>query len=266
MTVGNVADLFDMRVEQAEGVGAGHHDRRHFIVHGFFEKFQIHVAIRCGRHGDDLIPGDGCRGGVGAVRRVRNYHVFLFGPVAPGCVVSRNQHDAGHLAMGAGQRLGGNLIHAGNVRQHLPQIMQHPQSSLAQCHAPRQKRCHGVVGCEQGGGVFQHFGVIFHGAGTERVEVGIHRKIAPGKIGKMAHQIKLGNLSQAGTFLTKQGGGKSGGGRYIRCRQSDTAPTGDGLFINQLHNATSSSLTNRSISFLVRFSVTVTTRQFSAPA
>ena len=50
---------------------------------------------------------------------------------------------------------------------------------------------------------------------------------------------------------------------YIGEWQFDAAPACGGFFIDQLHSATSSSLTSISISLRVRFSVTVTTSTFS---
>ena len=65
--MGNIADLLDMRIEQPQGIGAGHHYCRHLVGHGLFEQLDIHVAIGSGRHGDDLVTGHGRRGGIGAV-------------------------------------------------------------------------------------------------------------------------------------------------------------------------------------------------------
>jgi hypothetical protein len=66
-----------------------------------------------------------------------------------------------------------------------------------------------VEGRKQGSSVFKHLGIIFHGAGTERIEIGVHRKIAAGQVGEMPHQIELGNFSQPGAFLAQQRGRQS---------------------------------------------------------
>ncbi len=85
------ADLLDVRVEKAEGVRAGHHDRRHLVGHRLLEELDIHVAVGGGRHGDDLITGNGGRGRIGAVGRIGNDDVFLLCLVPLGGMVGGNQ-------------------------------------------------------------------------------------------------------------------------------------------------------------------------------
>ena len=57
---------------------------------------------------------------------------------------------------------------------------------------------------KQGGRILQHLGVVLHGAGAERIEVGVHRKIAAGQVGEMPHQIEFGNFGQPGRLLAQQ--------------------------------------------------------------
>ena len=61
------------------------------------------------------VAGNGRRGGIGAVRGIRNQD--LLARVAAGFEQGANQQDAGQFAMRSGSRLEGDGVHAGDFEQ-----------------------------------------------------------------------------------------------------------------------------------------------------
>src|SRR3989338_459880 len=71
-------------------------------------------------------------------------------------------------------------------------------------------------------------GIVLHGAGAERVEMGVDRIIALGKAGKVAHDLRLGELRKHGLLLAQQMRRQTCRYRWqarVKLRQSVTAST-----------------------------------------
>ena len=113
--VDEVADFLNVRIEDAEGVGAGEHQSRDVVVQGFFEGVHIHIAFFVAGDGLDLVARDGCAGGICAVGAIGNKDGIFF--VAFIFVVCAHNHNAGKFTVGTRHRLHRKSRHSGNFAQ-----------------------------------------------------------------------------------------------------------------------------------------------------
>ena len=217
-------DARQMQLQQAQGVGVGHHQTGHLVGilgHGFFKGGGVHHAVTR-RHVDDLEARQHGRGGVGAVGRVGDEH--LGAVAALGLVVGGNELDAGIFAVGPGHGLEGEGLHARDLAQPPFGIIQALQGTLGQFAGKLGQQGMHAGKARQGGHVFRELGVVLHGAGAKGIEIGIHAVVELGQIGEVAHHVQLGALGQARRALAQQGFGQHlrGAGRVVVHRQGQT--------------------------------------------
>ena len=156
-------------------------------------------------------------GGVGAVGRVRNQDVDP-ALVSVCLMVFFNQQQAGQLTVCARRRLEGHVVHAGDLAQILLGKVERLQAALYSL-LRLQRMDAGKAG--KGGNLIVYFGVIFHGAGAERVEAVVDAVGLFGKLGVVAAQLVLAHLWQMRGLLAAQRGvdlgrwGTSQAGRMV---------------------------------------------------
>ena len=231
--VDNSGDFQNVRVKQAQRVGVGQHQAGGIGADGGFQGIQIHAALGVGRHRHH---GEAChrrRGRVGAVGGIRNQNLGA-GGVPAGLVVAADQQQAGVLAVGAGCRLHGHAGHAGDFTQQLFGAEQHLQRALG--GLGRLQRMQLGKSRQRGQGLIDP-GIVFHGAGTQRIKSVIDAVGLLGKLGIMPVQIHLGQFRQARRLGTQHIGIKDRR-RRIAGGQVFHAPAGVGPFKQQLHRAT----------------------------
>ena len=186
----NLGDLGDVRVEQADGVGVGEHQSRSVLVGGLAQRLDVDAAVGEGRNADDVEASHGGGGGVGAVGGVRNQDVHT-AFVSVFLMVFFNQHQTGQLTVCARCRLEGHVVHAGDLAQILSGKVERLQAALYSL-LRLQRMDAGKAG--KGGNLIVYFGVIFHGAGAERVEAVVDAVGLFGKLGVVAAQLVLAHL------------------------------------------------------------------------
>jgi len=102
--VNHLSNFQHARLEDAEGVGVGHHHGCHLaacLIEELAKVLDIHRAVRQALHFYDFQSADGCRCGVRAVGRVGNQD-FGAALVTAALVVCANDHQARQLAVGTG--------------------------------------------------------------------------------------------------------------------------------------------------------------------
>ena len=188
--VDNLGDLGDVRVEQADGVGVGEHQPCGVLVGCLTQRLDIDAAVGERRDADDMKARHSGGGGVGAVSRVRNQDVDA-ALMAVCLVIFFNQHQTGQLTVCARCRLEGHVVHAGDLAQILSGKVERLQAALYSL-LRLQRMDAGKAG--KGGNLIVYFGVIFHGAGAERVEAVVDAVGLFGKLGVVAAQLVLAHL------------------------------------------------------------------------
>ena len=76
--------------------------------------------------------------------------------------------------------------------------MKESQRPLGVLKSAGEKRQQGMLTGKEPCGVLQGLNIVLHGTGAQRVEVRIHRVVAAGQIGEVAHGIQFAHLRQAG--------------------------------------------------------------------
>ena len=103
-------------------------------------------------------------------------------------MIGTDHGHAGKLSLGTGHGRERHAFHAGNVFQNLLQLVQAGQIALT-VNFRRQRMAAGESGqqcCTVGTPR-----IVLHGAGTQRIKMGINGKVAAGQIGVMAHHLHL---------------------------------------------------------------------------
>ena len=196
----NLGDLGNVRVEQADGVGVGEHQSRGVFVGGLAQRLDIDAAVGEGRNADDVEAGHTGGSGVGAVGGVRDQDVDpAF--VSVFLMVFFYQHQTGQLAVRARRRLEGHVVHAGDLAQILSGKVERLQAALYSL-LRLQRMDAGKAG--KGGDLIVDLGVIFHGAGAERVEAVVDAVGLFGKLGVVAAQLVFAHLWQMRGVLAAQ--------------------------------------------------------------
>ncbi len=150
----DVVDLDDVALEHAQRRRIRQHDARRLLADLGLERFDIDIAVRAGR---DFL-GDAAqhrrRGRVGAVRRIR-HDDFIALMVFARLVIRHYHREAGELSLGARHRRERDTLHAGDLLEHLLQLVHAGQETLAvACGAQR------VASCKTGPANCRHAGCI----------------------------------------------------------------------------------------------------------
>ena len=199
-----------MQLHEPQSVGAGHHQTGHILAvlgNGRDQGFRVHHAV-AGFDVHGLKPGQGGGGRIGAVRRVRDEH--LFAVAALGLVVGGDELDARELAVGPGHGLEGEGLHAREFAQPALGVIEALQRALRAGRPARKLGQHRVQAAEAGqrGHVFGELGIVLHGAGAKRIKIGVHTVVELGKPGEVTHHVQFRAFGQAGRSLAQQVGGQ----------------------------------------------------------
>ena len=233
--VDQTGDLQNILVEDAHGVGVGEHQAGGILPQSGPKRVQIHTAVRAGGDVHHIEAAHGRSGRVGAVGAVGHDDLgALF--IAPGIVILLDKQHAGKLAVGAGGGLEGHIVHAGNLAEIFGGGIQHLLHTLAVLGGrkgmhPRKagQGCHFLVNA----------GIIFHGAGAQGVEPAVYAVDLLAQLRIVAGDVRLAHFRQGGLFLAPQGIGQ-GYALHIAGGQNGAAASGNALFKNQLHFASTS--------------------------
>ena len=106
------------------------------------------------------------------------------------------QKHAGQFAVSSGSRLEGGRVHAGDFDQEIFKIIHELQDTLAKIRVK-----HGVCGGKTGLGrlALIGFGVIFHGAGAQRVHAAVNREVPLRQARVMANNIDFAQIGEIRT-------------------------------------------------------------------
>ena len=259
-------NLLDLRLEEAEGVGVGHHDAGEVGTEEGLEVLHVDEAVGVGLDDDDLKAADGCRGGVRAVGTVGDDDLRA-GQVAAVAVVGAHDHEACELAVGSSAGVEGEVGHARDGGEHLLHLV---VDSLDTLHgADGLQRMDAREGGHGGDGLVD-LRVVLHGAAAEGIETGVDAEVHLREIGVVADDIDLADLGEGKGRLTLQRGGDGGtlAGGDGCAGKGEAFATGLGVIEYQMivvsHRAASfTSLMSESISSRVRFSVTAKAMRWS---
>ena len=151
-------------------------------------------------------------------------------------MVLLDQQHAGELTVCAGGRLEGHAVHAGDLAEILRRGVQYL------LHAPAiLRRRQGMHAREAGQRrhLLVDTGIVLHGAGAQGIEAAVHAVYLLAKLRVVAGDVRFAHLRQGGLRLSPQGCGQRNR-RYIAGRQNGAAASGDALFKDQLHFASTS--------------------------
>ena len=204
----NLGDLGDVRVKQTNGIWVGEHQTSSVFVSSFAQGLDVDASVGERWDADNVETSHRSGSWVGAVCRVRNQDVHT-AFVSVFLMVFFNQHQTGQLAVRARRRLEGHVVHAGDLAQILSGKVERLQTALYSL-LRLQRMDAGKAG--KGGDLIVYFGVIFHGAGAERVEAVVDAVGLFGKLGVVAAQLVLAHLWQMRGLLAAQRGVDLAGG------------------------------------------------------
>ena len=190
--VDDPGDLQNVFVKDANGVGIGKHQTGGIRADRRTQSVQIDAAVRAGGNVHHLEAAHGGSSRIGAVGGVRHDDLGA-GRIATVGMVSLDEKNAGKLAMGAGGGLEGDGVHAEDLSQLTSQKMQRLQRAL-----------HGLDGLQgMDGGkagqschLFIDLGVVFHGAGAQRIKTVIDAVDALAQLGIMPGQLIFAHMGQ----------------------------------------------------------------------
>ena len=257
-------DAGQVALEEPQGVGAGHHHAGHGVVQHALQGGRVHDAVP-GLDGHHLVAGDGRRGRVGAVGRVRHDDLGL--RVALVGVVGGDDEHAREFAVGSGQGVQGELVHAGDLAQPAFGLVHDLQRALGQLVAARQLGHQGVDAGEAGqpGHVLAELGVVLHGAGAQGVEIGVHPEVLAAQGREVAHHVQLRQGRHERRLGAQKPLRQHGGSLRARLAGPDALAAGGGFGEYGAHRASSSRVAMMSMSERECFSVQQTSRAFSRP-
>ena len=156
--------------------------------------------------------------------------------VAAGIVILLDEQHAGELAVGAGGRLEGHVVHAGDLAQVGFGGVQHLLHALLV--GGGGKRMDGGKALQRGH-LLVDAGVILHGARAKGIEPAVDAVNLLAKLGIVAGDIRLAHFRQSGLGLTPQGSGQLHL-RHVAGGQKAAMAAGNALFKDQLHFASTS--------------------------
>ena len=183
-------DFLDIALEEAQGVGVGHHNAGDVGAEQRLEVLHVHESVGAGLHHHDVQAADGSAGGVGAVGAVGHDNLGT-GSVAAAEMVLPHQHKACQFTVGSCAGQEGEVLHTCNLGKGLVHKVQHFPGSL---HS--RFGLEGVQGVERRDDFLVDLGIVFHRAGTQRIEAGIHAEVHLAEVGVVAHHVHLADLGK----------------------------------------------------------------------
>ena len=180
-------NLLNLGFKEAQGVGVGHHDASDIRPQQGFQGLHVNAAVLQGFHLHHLEPANRGRCRVGAMGAVRHNHLGA-GQVSAAHVILAHNHQARELSMGAGARGESKGMHARDGPQGLVHLLIHLANAGNQGVLFQR-----MLGREAGqrGNLLVNLGIVLHGAGTQRIEAGIHTEVHLGEVGVMPHHVRF---------------------------------------------------------------------------
>ncbi len=222
-------DFGDVALKHAQRRRIGQHQPGGLRPDRLAQGGQIHIAVGVGGDFPDREAAHDGGGGIGAVGGVRNQH-FAAGVIALGDVIGADHRHSGKFALGAGHGRQRHRLHSGHFPQHLLQVVQAGQKALTDRF--RRQRMAGEKPGQRSQPVTDAR-VVLHGAGTQRVKMGVDGKVLLRQPGVMAHRLKFRYLRQRRGAAAAQMVGQIGQGMVGRGRGDHRPATGPGLVENQ---------------------------------
>ena len=189
-----------MLLEESEGVGVGHHHRRHSVVEQRAQMLHIHGAVFEALHLHHLKSADGGRGGIGAVGTVGHNHLGAL-QVAAALVVATYHHQSRQLAMGSGKGFEGE---GGESRQFAEGMVEQGDQRLGTTGGFGWLQGMEIGKLGHGSHLLVDAGVILHGATAQGIEPVVHTEVVGTVVGVVAHHGQLVALGQLGVGGTAQ--------------------------------------------------------------
>ena len=250
--VHELRDLENVLVKDADRVRVRQHESRDIVAEDLFELLEIDASVRRGGDVHDLVAAHRRRRGVGTVRGVRHDDLGALRVVVRIVILLDEQH-AREFAVRARCGLEGHAVHAGDLAKILAQRVEH-----FKCAADRgfRRERMDVRKALHRRRFFVDARVIFHGAGTERIEAAVHAVHLLTKLGVVTGNVGFAHLGKPRRDFAPERFGKRGRGD-VALRQDIALAPFDALFKDQLHASTSftTETTSSSVS-LATFSVT----------
>ena len=265
-------DVLQVPFHEAEGIGAGHHhagDVLAVLVDGRLHGGGIDDAVRRLQR-DNLKAGHMGRSGVRAVSGVRNEHDVTAAALGP--VVSGDEGHAGEFTVGASHGLKRETLHARDLAQPFLGLIENLKGTLAGSGTGfAELGQHGMHAGEsrKGADSLGELGVILHGAGAERIEIGVNAVVQFREAGKMTHDVELTAFRHPGSGSAQQAGREHvtgfGLGRILIEDYAAGDAPGDGFVKDCFHSKPPRLSARLSICSLEFFSVQQRSRTSSMP-
>ena len=187
-------------IEYAYRIGVSQHKAGSIVAKDRLQRLEIHAAVGGGGDIYHLIAAHRRRGGVGAVGGIGNDYLVALG-IPPTVVVLLDEQHAGELAVGACGGLEGHIRHSGDLAKVLAYGVEHFPAAFG-----------GVPGGEwvngrkawQRGHLLVNAGVIFHGAGAQRIKAAVHAVYPVVQLGIVAGNVGLAHFGQRGFYFTPE--------------------------------------------------------------
>ena len=189
--VQEVGDRLDLRVEQADGVGVGHHEDGRLVVEVGLEVLDVHQALRVALDRDRLEPREVRRGRVRPVGAVGHQDL---GPLLPLVAeVGRRAEQGGQLSLRPRRRLEADGRQAGDLGEHPLHVEEDRQDPLERrlILVRMQRR-----DARQARQPLVPLRVVLHRARAERVEVPVDRHVQRRQVRVMPDDVQLAELRQ----------------------------------------------------------------------
>ncbi len=126
--VHQLADLFDIGLEQSKRVWVGDHQCSDIVIHVCLNLFQCEHTLGSNRH--DIITRQSCGCRIGTMGRIRDQHLAAL--AATSLVPGTNYQHAGEFALGAGCRLQGHARKTGDFSECKLQVIHQLKNALRQ--------------------------------------------------------------------------------------------------------------------------------------
>ena len=165
--------LRDVFLEDTQSVGVGHHHGGHGVVEQRAQVIDIDSAVGTALYLYNFQAGDGCRRRVGTVGRVGHNHLAAL-CVTAALVVAANHHQAGELAVSAGEGVERKFAHAADFAKGLLESPVSLQGAL-HCRSRRERMESGKSAVR--GDLLVEFRIILHSARPQRIEAGVDTEV-----------------------------------------------------------------------------------------
>ena len=127
--VNDARDLLDSVLEHAQGGRIGEHDRGRFMAYRRLQRVDVDIAVPIARNLGDAAAAHRGGGGIRAVRGLRHDDLATSRIIALSMIGPDHRH-ARELALRAGHGRETDPLHAGDVLEHLLQLVHAGEKSL----------------------------------------------------------------------------------------------------------------------------------------